>query len=163
MSPKGLDSPYTNTALDIVNVCKQTLSEVCCIVVFVKVFTNDTAKFNKIKFKRSYIYIQIRLFSSSSTSFFFFKIPSIQILDIIEFQREEKNINLLIFFFFARHQYDEHLTQLEKDISTAKEAALDAADLECLDPMTPGPYTPQVTTTWGLLARVLTGSSGNFH
>lgn len=41
-------------------------------------------------------------------------------------------------------QYDEHLTQLEKDISTAKEAALDAADLECLDPMTPGPYTPQV-------------------
>lgn len=42
------------------------------------------------------------------------------------------------------HQYDEHLTQLEKDISTAKEAALDAADLECLDPMTPGPYTPQV-------------------
>jgi len=41
-------------------------------------------------------------------------------------------------------QYDEHLTQLEKDISTAQEAALDAADLECLDPMTPGPYTPQV-------------------
>uniref|UniRef100_A0A665WVD7 Transcription initiation factor TFIID subunit n=1 Tax=Echeneis naucrates TaxID=173247 RepID=A0A665WVD7_ECHNA len=40
-------------------------------------------------------------------------------------------------------QYDEHLTQLEKDISTAKEAALDAADLESLDPMTPGPYTPQ--------------------
>uniref|UniRef100_H3D2K4 Transcription initiation factor TFIID subunit n=1 Tax=Tetraodon nigroviridis TaxID=99883 RepID=H3D2K4_TETNG len=40
-------------------------------------------------------------------------------------------------------EYDEHLTQLEKDISTAKEAALDAADLECLDPMTPGPYTPQ--------------------
>ncbi|KAF3841234.1 hypothetical protein F7725_007096 [Dissostichus mawsoni] len=35
-------------------------------------------------------------------------------------------------------EYDEHLTQLEKDISTAKEAALDAADLECLDPMTPG-------------------------
>lgn len=45
---------------------------------------------------------------------------------------------------FLCHQYDEHLTQLEKDISTAKEAALDAADLECLDPMTPGPYTPQV-------------------
>uniref|UniRef100_A0A8C4IS53 Transcription initiation factor TFIID subunit n=1 Tax=Dicentrarchus labrax TaxID=13489 RepID=A0A8C4IS53_DICLA len=62
----GPDSPYTKTALDIVNVCKQTLAE-----------------------------------------------------------------------------YDEHLTQLEKDISTAKEAALDAADLECLDPMTPGPYTPQ--------------------
>ncbi|XP_034539141.1 transcription initiation factor TFIID subunit 1 isoform X11 [Notolabrus celidotus] len=62
----GPESPYTKTALDIVNVCKQTLSE-----------------------------------------------------------------------------YDEHLTQLEKDISTAKEAALDAADLECLDPMTPGPYTPQ--------------------
>uniref|UniRef100_A0A4W4EMP7 Transcription initiation factor TFIID subunit 1 n=1 Tax=Electrophorus electricus TaxID=8005 RepID=A0A4W4EMP7_ELEEL len=39
--------------------------------------------------------------------------------------------------------YDEHLTQLEKDISTAKEAALDAADLDSLDPMTPGPYTPQ--------------------
>uniref|UniRef100_A0A8C3B552 Transcription initiation factor TFIID subunit n=1 Tax=Cyclopterus lumpus TaxID=8103 RepID=A0A8C3B552_CYCLU len=62
----GPESPYTKTALDIVNVCKQTLAE-----------------------------------------------------------------------------YDEHLTQLEKDISTAKEAALDAADLECLDPMTPGPYTPQ--------------------
>uniref|UniRef100_A0A3Q3WTE1 Transcription initiation factor TFIID subunit n=1 Tax=Mola mola TaxID=94237 RepID=A0A3Q3WTE1_MOLML len=62
----GPESPYTKTALEIVNVCKQTLAE-----------------------------------------------------------------------------YDEHLTQLEKDISTAKEAALDAADLECLDPMTPGPYTPQ--------------------
>uniref|UniRef100_A0A3P8RZU8 Transcription initiation factor TFIID subunit n=1 Tax=Amphiprion percula TaxID=161767 RepID=A0A3P8RZU8_AMPPE len=62
----GQDSPYTKTALEIVNVCKQTLAE-----------------------------------------------------------------------------YDEHLTQLEKDISTAKEAALDAADLESLDPMTPGPYTPQ--------------------
>ncbi|RXN28723.1 transcription initiation factor TFIID subunit 1-like isoform X3 [Labeo rohita] len=62
----GPDSPYTKTALDIVNVCKQTLAE-----------------------------------------------------------------------------YDEHLTQLEKDISTAKEAALDAADLESLDPLTPGPYTPQ--------------------
>uniref|UniRef100_A0A3Q2SQM1 Transcription initiation factor TFIID subunit n=1 Tax=Fundulus heteroclitus TaxID=8078 RepID=A0A3Q2SQM1_FUNHE len=62
----GSDSPYTKTALEIVNVCKGTLAE-----------------------------------------------------------------------------YDEHLTQLEKDISTAKEAALDAADLESLDPMTPGPYTPQ--------------------
>ncbi|XP_034034553.1 transcription initiation factor TFIID subunit 1 isoform X3 [Thalassophryne amazonica] len=62
----GPDSPYTKTALEIVNVCKQTLAE-----------------------------------------------------------------------------YDEHLTQLEKDIMTAKEAALDAADLESLDPMTPGPYTPQ--------------------
>uniref|UniRef100_A0A8C4SNB6 Transcription initiation factor TFIID subunit 1 n=1 Tax=Erpetoichthys calabaricus TaxID=27687 RepID=A0A8C4SNB6_ERPCA len=41
-------------------------------------------------------------------------------------------------------EYDEHLTQLEKDISTAQEAALDAADLESLEPMTPGPYTPQV-------------------
>uniref|UniRef100_A0A673WJY9 Transcription initiation factor TFIID subunit n=1 Tax=Salmo trutta TaxID=8032 RepID=A0A673WJY9_SALTR len=41
-------------------------------------------------------------------------------------------------------EYDEHLTQLEKDISTAKEAALDAADLDCLDPMTPGTYTSQV-------------------
>ncbi|KAG9477980.1 hypothetical protein GDO78_013134 [Eleutherodactylus coqui] len=40
-------------------------------------------------------------------------------------------------------EYDEHLTQLEKDICTAKEAALDDADLESLDPMTPGPYTPQ--------------------
>lgn len=47
-------------------------------------------------------------------------------------------------YVFACCQYDEHLTQLEKDISTAKEAALDAADLESLDPMTPGPYTPQV-------------------
>uniref|UniRef100_A0A672JNY5 Transcription initiation factor TFIID subunit n=1 Tax=Salarias fasciatus TaxID=181472 RepID=A0A672JNY5_SALFA len=63
----GIDSPYTKTAMEIINVCKQTLAE-----------------------------------------------------------------------------YDEHLTQLEKDISTAKEAALDAADLESLDPMTPGPYTPQV-------------------
>uniref|UniRef100_W5KJP0 Transcription initiation factor TFIID subunit n=1 Tax=Astyanax mexicanus TaxID=7994 RepID=W5KJP0_ASTMX len=62
----GSDSQYTKTALEIVNVCKQTLAE-----------------------------------------------------------------------------YDEHLTQLEKDISTAKEAALDAADLESLDPLTPGPYTPQ--------------------
>uniref|UniRef100_A0AAV2J8F7 Transcription initiation factor TFIID subunit n=1 Tax=Knipowitschia caucasica TaxID=637954 RepID=A0AAV2J8F7_KNICA len=62
----GPDSPYTKTALDIVNVCKQTLAD-----------------------------------------------------------------------------YDEHLTQLEKDISTAKEAALDAADLESFDSMTPGPYTPQ--------------------
>ncbi|XP_035383050.1 transcription initiation factor TFIID subunit 1 isoform X1 [Electrophorus electricus] len=62
----GSDSPYTKTALEIENVCKQTLAE-----------------------------------------------------------------------------YDEHLTQLEKDISTAKEAALDAADLDSLDPMTPGPYTPQ--------------------
>uniref|UniRef100_A0A1A8GXV0 Transcription initiation factor TFIID subunit n=2 Tax=Nothobranchius korthausae TaxID=1143690 RepID=A0A1A8GXV0_9TELE len=40
-------------------------------------------------------------------------------------------------------EYDEHLTQLEKDISAAKEAALDVADLDSLDPMTPGPYTPQ--------------------
>uniref|UniRef100_A0AAR2JS88 Transcription initiation factor TFIID subunit 1 n=1 Tax=Pygocentrus nattereri TaxID=42514 RepID=A0AAR2JS88_PYGNA len=47
---------------------------------------------------------------------------------------------LFIYFIFV---YDEHLTQLEKDISTAKEAALDAADLESLDPLTPGPYTPQ--------------------
>uniref|UniRef100_A0A4W6FVY4 Transcription initiation factor TFIID subunit 1 n=1 Tax=Lates calcarifer TaxID=8187 RepID=A0A4W6FVY4_LATCA len=69
----GPDSPYTKTALEIVNVCKQTLAE-----------------------------------------------------------------------------YDEHLTQLEKDISTAKEAALDAADLESLDPMTPGPYTPQVGKQPGL-------------
>ncbi|KAJ7401359.1 Transcription initiation factor TFIID subunit 1 [Pitangus sulphuratus] len=42
-------------------------------------------------------------------------------------------------------EYDEHLTQLERDISTAKEAALEEADLESLDPMTPGPYTPQAT------------------
>ncbi|XP_018085209.1 transcription initiation factor TFIID subunit 1 isoform X2 [Xenopus laevis] len=40
-------------------------------------------------------------------------------------------------------EYDEHLTQLEKDISTAKEAALEEADLDSFDPMTPGPYTPQ--------------------
>lgn len=72
--------------------------------------------------------------------------------------KSKKNIiSLFIFFFFACHQYDEHLTQLEKDISTAKEAALDAADLECLDPMTPGPYTPQVTTPWFIDA-VKTGS-----
>lgn len=50
-------------------------------------------------------------------------------------------------------QYDEHLTQLEKDISTAKEAALDAADLESLDPMTPGPYTPQVRASMAQLSR----------
>ncbi|XP_037544029.1 transcription initiation factor TFIID subunit 1, partial [Nematolebias whitei] len=61
----GPDSPFTKTALEIVNVCEQTLAE-----------------------------------------------------------------------------YDEHLTQLEKDIYTAKEAALDVADLDSLDPMTPGPYTP---------------------
>lgn len=48
----------------------------------------------------------------------------------------------LIFFI---SQYDEHLTQLEKDICTAKEAALEEAELESLDPMTPGPYTPQVS------------------
>lgn len=71
---------------------------------------------------------------------------------------------MLIFSFFdTHHQYDEHLTQLEKDISTAKEAALDAADLECLDPMTPGPYTPQVTTTLCFLAHAPSGSSGKFH
>uniref|UniRef100_H2LWS8 Transcription initiation factor TFIID subunit 1 n=1 Tax=Oryzias latipes TaxID=8090 RepID=H2LWS8_ORYLA len=40
-------------------------------------------------------------------------------------------------------EYDEHLTQLEKDICTAKEAALDAADLDGFESM-PGPYTPQV-------------------
>ncbi|KAI5133361.1 Transcription Initiation Factor Tfiid Subunit 1-Like [Manis pentadactyla] len=40
-------------------------------------------------------------------------------------------------------EYDEHLAQLEKDICTAKEAALEEADLESLDPMTPGPYTSQ--------------------
>uniref|UniRef100_A0A673NNP2 Transcription initiation factor TFIID subunit 1 n=1 Tax=Sinocyclocheilus rhinocerous TaxID=307959 RepID=A0A673NNP2_9TELE len=73
----GPDSPYTKTALEIVNVCKQTLAE-----------------------------------------------------------------------------YDEHLTQLEKDISTAKEAALDAADLESLDPLTPGPYTPQVHTQITLRRRI---------
>nr|XP_057942276.1 transcription initiation factor TFIID subunit 1 isoform X2 [Doryrhamphus excisus] len=61
----GRDSPYTKTALDIINVCKQTLDE-----------------------------------------------------------------------------YDEHLTQLEKDISTAKEAALDAVDFDSLD-MTHSSYIPQ--------------------
>ncbi|XP_054610568.1 transcription initiation factor TFIID subunit 1 isoform X2 [Dunckerocampus dactyliophorus] len=61
----GRDSPYTKTALDIVNVCRQTLEE-----------------------------------------------------------------------------YDEHLTQLEKDISTAKEAALDAVDFDSLD-MTHASYIPQ--------------------
>ncbi|GAB1303019.1 Transcription initiation factor TFIID subunit [Apodemus speciosus] len=47
-------------------------------------------------------------------------------------------------------EYDEHLTQLEKDICTAKEAALEEAELESLDPMTPGPYTPQVTEGPGI-------------
>uniref|UniRef100_A0A672QCH6 Transcription initiation factor TFIID subunit 1-like n=1 Tax=Sinocyclocheilus grahami TaxID=75366 RepID=A0A672QCH6_SINGR len=51
--------------------------------------------------------------------------------------------------------YDEHLTQLEKDISTAKEAALDAADLESLDLLTPGPYTPQVHTQITLRATLI--------
>uniref|UniRef100_A0AAQ4S767 Transcription initiation factor TFIID subunit n=1 Tax=Gasterosteus aculeatus aculeatus TaxID=481459 RepID=A0AAQ4S767_GASAC len=74
----GPESPYTKTALDIVNVCKQTLSE-----------------------------------------------------------------------------YDEHLTQLEKDISTAKEAALDAADLDGLDPMTSGPYTPQITLQYKVSVVIL--------
>uniref|UniRef100_A0A4W3HTG0 Transcription initiation factor TFIID subunit n=1 Tax=Callorhinchus milii TaxID=7868 RepID=A0A4W3HTG0_CALMI len=40
-------------------------------------------------------------------------------------------------------EYDEHLTQLEKDIASAKEAALDAAEFDSLDPLTPGPHTPQ--------------------
>ncbi|XP_054025706.1 transcription initiation factor TFIID subunit 1 isoform X3 [Dryobates pubescens] len=48
-------------------------------------------------------------------------------------------------------EYDEHLTQLERDISTAKEAALEEADLESLDPMTPGPYTPQMRQGRGRL------------
>lgn len=52
-------------------------------------------------------------------------------------------LNKFINFFIS--QYDEHLTQLEKDICTAKEAALEEAELESLDPMTPGPYTPQVS------------------
>ncbi|XP_051902895.1 transcription initiation factor TFIID subunit 1 isoform X2 [Hippocampus zosterae] len=39
-------------------------------------------------------------------------------------------------------EYDEHLTQLEKDISTAKEAALDAADFESLE-MAHGSYMAQ--------------------
>lgn len=34
LSFKGADSPYTKTALEIVNVCKQTLSEVCYLSVF---------------------------------------------------------------------------------------------------------------------------------
>ncbi|XP_060688732.1 transcription initiation factor TFIID subunit 1 isoform X2 [Hemiscyllium ocellatum] len=40
-------------------------------------------------------------------------------------------------------EYDEHLTQLEKDIASAKEAALDAAEFDSLDPLTPGPHSPQ--------------------
>ncbi|XP_032886507.1 transcription initiation factor TFIID subunit 1 isoform X2 [Amblyraja radiata] len=40
-------------------------------------------------------------------------------------------------------EYDEHLTQLEKDIASAKEAALDAAEFDGLEPLTPGPHTPQ--------------------
>lgn len=49
----------------------------------------------------------------------------------------------LLSWIFLHLQYDEHLTQLEKDICTAKEAALDAADLDGFESM-PGPYTPQV-------------------
>uniref|UniRef100_A0A8B9ZKF2 Transcription initiation factor TFIID subunit n=1 Tax=Anas platyrhynchos TaxID=8839 RepID=A0A8B9ZKF2_ANAPL len=51
-------------------------------------------------------------------------------------------------------EYDEHLTQLERDISTAKEAALEEADLESLDPMTPGPYTPQASDHTNLYVEV---------
>lgn len=65
--------------------------------------------------------------------FVYFYIPSAQ---------NTCSVNSLIFFI---SQYDEHLTQLEKDICTAKEAALEEAELESLDPMTPGPYTPQVS------------------
>lgn len=54
-------------------------------------------------------------------------------------------LDILFFLSSSLLQYDEHLTQLERDISTAKEAALEEADLESLDPMTPGPYTPQVS------------------
>ncbi|MEQ2203434.1 hypothetical protein XENOCAPTIV_029985 [Xenoophorus captivus] len=60
--------------------------------------------------------------------------------------------NIVTQKMMAVPDYDEHLTQLEKDISTAKEAALDAADLESLDPMTPGPYTPQVRASMAQLA-----------
>ncbi|XP_050998610.1 transcription initiation factor TFIID subunit 1-like [Acomys russatus] len=42
-------------------------------------------------------------------------------------------------------EYDEHLTQLEKDIYIAKETALEEAELESLDSMTPGSCTPQVS------------------
>ncbi|KAK1346770.1 hypothetical protein QTO34_000630 [Cnephaeus nilssonii] len=51
-------------------------------------------------------------------------------------------------FIYFISQYDEHLTQLEKDICTAKEAALEEAELDSLDPMTPGPYTPQAKGEW---------------
>lgn len=60
------------------------------------------------------------------------------------YKQEKKPIRFRNSHHLLCLQYDEHLTQLEKDISTAKEAALDAADLESLEPMTPGPYTPQV-------------------
>uniref|UniRef100_A0A671LE28 Transcription initiation factor TFIID subunit n=1 Tax=Sinocyclocheilus anshuiensis TaxID=1608454 RepID=A0A671LE28_9TELE len=45
-------------------------------------------------------------------------------------------------------------------ISTAKEAALDAADLESLDPFTPGPYTPQVHAQITLRGRYGRGRMG---
>ncbi|XP_061818203.1 transcription initiation factor TFIID subunit 1 isoform X1 [Nerophis lumbriciformis] len=76
----GRDSPYTKTALDIVNVCSLTLDE-----------------------------------------------------------------------------YDEHLTQLEKDIATAKEAALDAVDFESLD-MTHMSYMPQYDD----LDKDMSSSKGSF-
>lgn len=101
----GQDSPYTTTALDIVNVCKQTLAEVQCVDLLAVSVGGG-----------GYTFLQGR--------------------------KKKKTISNN--HLFSCRQYDEHLTQLEKDISTAKEAALDAADLECLDPMTPGPYTPQV-------------------
>ncbi|XP_032993539.1 transcription initiation factor TFIID subunit 1-like [Lacerta agilis] len=40
-------------------------------------------------------------------------------------------------------EYDEHLTQLERDISAVKEAALEEADLESFGPTISQPYMPQ--------------------
>lgn len=97
----GPDSQYTKTAQEIVNICYQTLAEVCG--------------------------------------------PRPGICPVLLRERERISGSFTKCFSLSLSQYDEHLTQLERDISTAKEAALEEADLESLDPMTPGPYTPQVS------------------
>ncbi|XP_027581524.1 transcription initiation factor TFIID subunit 1 isoform X3 [Pipra filicauda] len=60
-------------------------------------------------------------------------------------------------------EYDEHLTQLERDISTAKEAALEEADLESLDPMTPGPYTPQPPDLYDTITSLSLSRGASFY